>query len=106
MQEHYRQDLEELYQELGTCPEGLSSDTAAKCQEKYGKNAIAEGKKKPTLLIFLEQFKDFLVIILNYRCTDFRIYRRSGELSGHHCGNHHERHSGNGANGQGGKIPV
>ena len=64
MQEHYRQDLEELYQELGTCPEGLSSDTAAKCQEKYGKNAIAEGKKKPTLLIFLEQFKDFLVIIL------------------------------------------
>ncbi|MEI3018989.1 HAD-IC family P-type ATPase [Ruminococcus sp.] len=43
---------------------GLSSDTAAKCQEKYGKNAIAEGKKKPTLLIFLEQFKDFLVIIL------------------------------------------
>ena len=53
MQEHYRQDLEELYQELGTCPEGLSSDTAAKCQEKYGKNAIAEGKKKPTLLIFL-----------------------------------------------------
>lgn len=64
MQEHYRQDLEELYQELGTCPEGLSSDAAAKCQEKYGKNAIAEGKKKPTLLIFLEQFKDFLVIIL------------------------------------------
>lgn len=64
MQEHYRQDLEELYQELGTCPEGLSSDNAAKCQEKYGKNAIAEGKKKPTLLIFLEQFKDFLVIIL------------------------------------------
>ena len=39
MQEHYRQDLEELYQELGTCPEGLSSDTAAKCQEKYGKNS-------------------------------------------------------------------
>ena len=64
MQEHYRQDLEELYQELDTCPEGLSSGTAAKCQEKYGKNAIAEGKKKPTLLIFLEQFKDFLVIIL------------------------------------------
>ena len=64
MQEHYRQELEELYQELGTCPEGLSSDTAAKCQEKYGKNAIAEGKKKPTILIFLEQFKDFLVIIL------------------------------------------
>ena len=64
MNEHYRQKLEELCQELGTCPEGLSSETAAKHLEQYGKNAIAEAKKKPTWLIFLEQFKDFLVIIL------------------------------------------
>lgn len=64
MNEHYRQKPEELCQELGTCPEGLSSETAAKHLEQYGKNAIAEAKKKPTWLIFLEQFKDFLVIIL------------------------------------------
>ena len=64
MNEHYQQTPEELYQKLDACPEGLSAETAAKHLEQYGKNAIAEAKKTPTWLIFLEQFKDFLVIIL------------------------------------------
>ena len=34
MNEHYRQKPEELCQELGTCPEGLSSETAAKHLEQ------------------------------------------------------------------------
>ncbi|WP_298481888.1 cation-translocating P-type ATPase [uncultured Ruminococcus sp.] len=64
MNERYRQQPEEIFHELETTPEGLSPETAARHAEQYGKNAIAEGKKKPTWLIFLEQFKDFLVIIL------------------------------------------
>lgn len=64
MKEWYHQTQEELCKELETCSEGLSSETAAKHLEKYGKNAIAEARKKPVWLIFLEQFRDLLVIIL------------------------------------------
>ena len=42
----------------------LTSEQVKKNQEKYGFNELVEGKKKSTLQIFLEQFKDFLVIIL------------------------------------------
>lgn len=64
MKEWYHQTQEELCKELETCSEGLSSETAEKHLEKYGKNAIAEARKKPVWLIFLEQFRDLLVIIL------------------------------------------
>ena len=64
MKEWYHQTQEELCKELETCSEGLSSEAVAKHLEKYGKNAIAEARKKPVWLIFLEQFRDLLVIIL------------------------------------------
>ncbi|WP_242996665.1 cation-translocating P-type ATPase [Coprococcus sp. AF21-14LB] len=42
----------------------LTSQEAKQHQEKYGKNELQEGKKKSVFQIFLEQYKDFLVIIL------------------------------------------
>ncbi len=42
----------------------LTSEQARMNQERFGFNELAEGKKKSTFRIFLEQFKDFLVVIL------------------------------------------
>lgn len=64
MNERYRQPLQELYAELNSGESGLTSEQAVKNIEQYGNNRISEGKKKSPFVIFLEQFKDFLVIIL------------------------------------------
>lgn len=42
----------------------LTKEQARQNQERYGLNELEEGAGKSTLQIFLEQFKDFLVIIL------------------------------------------
>ncbi|MGE4571306.1 MAG: calcium-translocating P-type ATPase, PMCA-type [Candidatus Izemoplasmatales bacterium] len=44
--------------------QGLTSEQVAKRQEEYGPNQLRESKKKTLLMMFLDQFKDFLVIIL------------------------------------------
>ena len=64
MNDNYRKSAGQVAQELGTSEQGLTSEQARQSAEKYGKNALAEGKKKTPLRIFLEQYKDFLVIIL------------------------------------------
>ncbi|MGN1134464.1 MAG: cation-translocating P-type ATPase [Oscillospiraceae bacterium] len=64
MQNAYKKSLEEIYSEVGSTRKGLTSEQAMKNAEKYGKNKISQGKKKSILRIFLEQYKDFMVIIL------------------------------------------
>ena len=44
--------------------EPLTAEQIKKNQEKYGPNELSEGKKKTPFQIFLEQFTDFLVLIL------------------------------------------
>ena len=64
MNDRYLRSPEELYKEFSSGASGLTSGQARENTEKYGKNILAEGKKKSALRIFLEQYKDFLVIIL------------------------------------------
>ncbi|MCI5605622.1 MAG: calcium-translocating P-type ATPase, PMCA-type [Clostridia bacterium] len=60
----YQMKKEEVLKSLGTGTEGLSEKQAAENQNKFGKNELAEGKRKNPIVLFLEQYKDFLVIIL------------------------------------------
>ena len=60
----YQMKKEDVLKMLGTDENGLTQNQAKKNQKKYGKNELAEGKKKNPFILFLEQYKDFLVIIL------------------------------------------
>ena len=60
----YQLSKEETRKKVNGQQEPLTDQQVMEHQEKYGKNELVEGKKKSTFQIFLEQYKDFLVIIL------------------------------------------
>lgn len=60
----YQMKKEAVIEALGTSENGLTQRQAEENQLRFGKNALVEGKKKNTFILFLEQYKDFLVIIL------------------------------------------
>lgn len=61
----YNAIIEEVEKELETSyTNGLSVEQVNNKREKYGYNELKEGKKKSLFVKFLEQFKDFMVIVL------------------------------------------
>ena len=64
MEQMFRRTAQQALEQLDTTTQGLSDAEIAKRRETYGENALAEEKKKSPLVVFLEQFKDLLVIIL------------------------------------------
>ncbi len=63
-QSAHTQLKDELFKALDTDAQGLSPDKAAKHQQTYGKNELEDTAQKKVWQVFLDQFKDFLVIIL------------------------------------------
>jgi len=65
MENWYNQEIKSTTEKLNTNLEkGLTEEQVKKAREKYGFNEL-EAKKKKTLLVkFLEQFKDFMIIVL------------------------------------------
>ncbi len=61
----YRKNTYEVLKELGSDPnKGLSNEEVRKRRNMYGTNELKKQKKKSLPVLFLEQFKDPMVIIL------------------------------------------
>ena len=56
--------VKDVYDALGTSPQGLTQAQADENQEKYGKNLIDEKKKKSPIIIFLLNFTHLMAILL------------------------------------------
>lgn len=64
MKQYYQMDTDEVKKQVNGSLEPLTDAEIRAHQEKYGPNELQEEKKKSVAMIFLEQYKDFLVIIL------------------------------------------
>lgn len=60
----YLEPVENVFKKLDTTSDGLTEEEAKKRLDLYGKNELTEKKRKSKVIIFLEQFKDFLVFVL------------------------------------------
>ncbi|MGF6905977.1 cation-translocating P-type ATPase [Fusobacterium sp. PH5-44] len=61
---YYSTEVIEIYKEYESNKCGLNTDEVNRNREKYGMNQLESEKKISPLIIFLSQFKDFLVIVL------------------------------------------
>ncbi|MBD3259573.1 calcium-transporting P-type ATPase, PMR1-type [Candidatus Woesearchaeota archaeon] len=61
---YYTQKIDEVYHDLDSSPKGLSGKEAEERLEKYGKNEIVRKREIKPFMIFLSQFKDFIIWIL------------------------------------------
>lgn len=61
---HYLHTTDEVFSEVKSSSQGLTSAEAEKRLEKNGKNKLAEAKKVSTFSRFIDQLKDPMIIIL------------------------------------------
>ncbi len=61
---YYNKNTDEIIEKFYSSKNGLTDKQILLNREKYGENKLIERKKKSTFTVFLEQFKDLLVIIL------------------------------------------
>ena len=64
MKDAYKKSLEEIFKSLNTSKKGLNSEQVTKLQKMYGKNELIEKGQKTKLQIFIDQFKNVMIILL------------------------------------------
>ena len=60
----YQRSVAETLAELRSSLQGLTSEEAQARLETHGPNELVEKKKKTPLMMFLDQFKDFMILVL------------------------------------------
>ncbi len=60
----HRQNIEAVLADLGSAVEGLSVEEAALRLDRYGPNELTEKKRKSPFMMFLDQFRDFMILVL------------------------------------------
>ncbi|MBI4686705.1 MAG: cation-translocating P-type ATPase [Nitrospirae bacterium] len=60
----HQKTIEKTLEELETSLKGISSEEAERRLKEYGPNKLEEKKKRSVFMMFLDQFKDFMIIVL------------------------------------------
>lgn len=60
----HQKETKDILDDLQSSPKGLSSEEAQKRLLEYGPNELKEKEKRTLFMMFLDQFKDFMILIL------------------------------------------
>lgn len=60
----HQQDIDSIFRQTESSRQGLGSAAAQKKLQSEGPNQLEEKKKKPAWVLFLNQFRDFMILIL------------------------------------------
>jgi P-type Ca2+ transporter type 2C len=60
----HQKETKEIFDEFQSSSKGLSSEEVQRRLLEYGPNELKEKKKKTPFMMFLDQFKDFMILVL------------------------------------------
>jgi Ca2+-transporting ATPase len=60
----HQKNLEDVFHDLQSSPQGLTSQEANSRLQRFGLNVLREKAKKTLFMIFLDQFRDFMILVL------------------------------------------
>lgn len=60
----HQKTVEDVIEELKSSLQGISSEEAVRRLGEYGPNELTEKAKKTVFMMFLDQFKDFMILVL------------------------------------------